>query len=363
MRTVLTILLNVITATACALRPGGTKKLVSENLALKQQLIVLNRGRRKAPNLMSTDRVLLALCTLFIGPDRITRIAVVVRPSTLLRFHRHLVKRKYSRLFTPRTRAKPGPKGPSNVIIELVLELKRRNPTFGSPRIASIVNDTLGVDIDKDVVRRILAQHCSPLFTGTDGPSWLTFFADAIDSVWSMDLFRCESIHLKTHWVLVVMDIYSRGIVGFAVQLGSVDGPALCAMFARAIGGTPPPDCLTTDNDPLFRYHRWHACLRVLEIDEIKSVPFVPQSHRFVERLIGTIRREYLDQTWFWTAADLESKLARFADYYNEYRVHAGICNCRPNAFGQEQLGSPKTGSTFRWRDHLNGRYQLPMAA
>jgi putative transposase len=59
------------------------------------------------------------------------------------------------------------------------------------------------------------------------------------------------------------------------------------------------PHDLSSDNDPLFLYHRWQANLRILDIKEIKSVPYVPLSHPFVERLIGTIRREYLDQAFF----------------------------------------------------------------
>ena len=73
------------------------------------------------------------------------------------------------------------------------------------------------------------------------------------------------------------------------------------------------PKHLSTDHDPLFRFHRWLANLRVLEIDEIKSIPHVPVSHPFVERLIGTLRREYLDRMFFWNALDLERKLQAFS--------------------------------------------------
>jgi hypothetical protein len=68
-------------------------------------------------------------------------------------------------------------------------------------------------------------------------------------------------------------------------------------MFNHAISGQPLPKYLSTDNDPLFRFHRWRVNLRVLEIKDVKSVPFVPCSHPFVERLIGTVRRGYLDHT------------------------------------------------------------------
>jgi putative transposase len=76
------------------------------------------------------------------------------------------------------------------------------------------------------------------------------------------------------------------------------------------------PKRISTDHDPLFRFHRWLANLRIREIEQIKSVPFTPVSHPFVERLIGTIRRELLDRTFFWDASDLARKLGDFSVYY-----------------------------------------------
>ena len=96
------------------------------------------------------------------------------------------------------------------------------------------------------------------------------------DSLWSVDLFRCESIHLKTHWVLVVMDQFTHRIIGFGVQAGEVDGRALCRMFNKAIARQGEPKYLSSDNDPLFQYHQWQANLRILDIKEIKSVPYAP---------------------------------------------------------------------------------------
>src|SRR6516162_6109095 len=125
------------------------------------------------------------------------------------------------------------------------------------------------------------------------GPSWLTFLGHMRDSLWSMDLFRCESAMLRTHWVLVVMDQYTRRIIGFGVHAGMVDGVALCRMFNRAIRGQRRmPNFLSSDNDPLYRFHQWQANVRILDVTEIKSVPYVPLSHPFVERLIGTVRHE-----------------------------------------------------------------------
>jgi putative transposase len=84
-------------------------------------------------------------------------------------------------------------------------------------------------------------------------------------------------------------------------------------MFNRAIRGQRwMSNYLSSDNDPLYRFHQWQANLRVLELTEIKSIPCVPLSHPFVEQLIGTLRREYLAHLLFWTTSDLETKLLDF---------------------------------------------------
>jgi putative transposase len=109
------------------------------------------------------------------------------------------------------------------------------------------------------------------------------------------------------------MDQFTRRIIGFGVHGGIVDGVALCGMFQRAIRGLSLPGYLSSDHDPLYRFHQWQANLRVLEVAEIKTIPHLPLSHPFVEGLIGAIRREYLDRTLFWTTADLETKAIRFS--------------------------------------------------
>ena len=83
------------------------------------------------------------------------------------------------------------------------------------------------------------------------------------------------------------------------------------------------PKYLSTDNDPLYRFHQRLANLRVLEVTEIKTVPYVPLSHPFVERLIDTLRRECPHRTLLLTHR-LEATLLDSQHYYNEHRTHAG---------------------------------------
>src|SRR6266852_2172678 len=109
--------LAVMTAKLCG--PGGVRAVIAENLLLKQQLIVLRRARQRAPNLTLSDRLLCGFWWLFLSPGRFRKVAIV--------------------------------------------ELKSRNPRFGCPRIARIISHTFGVDIDKNVVSRVLSKHYRPV--------------------------------------------------------------------------------------------------------------------------------------------------------------------------------------------------------
>src|SRR6185436_5211981 len=140
------------------------------------------------------DRLIAALCGGCIGAARLRRVAIVLKPATIVAFHRALVKRKYRLLFSPKRRGVPGPKGPSAELVAAILAMKERNPRFGCRRIAQQLSYAFGLEIDKDVVRRVLAKHYRP---GSGGPSWLTFLGHAKDSLWSIDFCRCESLLVK----------------------------------------------------------------------------------------------------------------------------------------------------------------------
>jgi len=210
MQYVFFLFFDLLTTLAKLTRPGGARSVVAENLLLKQQLIIHSRFRQRTPILTTLDRTVLGFLSLFLRPRRLVRSAVIIRPSTLLAFHNALKKRKYRLLYSNRGGRKPGPKGPTKEVIRAIVEMKQCNPRYGCPRIAQQVNLAFGLDIDKNVVRRILAVHYKPE-PGNSGQDW--------------------------------------------------------------------PERISSDNDPLFQYDQWKANLRVLDIEEIKSVPYVPMSH------------------------------------------------------------------------------------
>ena len=363
MKNAFLLTIHLVTLIIRLLSPCGMKTVAAENLVLKKQLLIIQRTRSKAPNLTTMDRLTFGWLAMLLSPRRLIQSAIIIRPSTLLTFHKALVKRKYLQLFSSTGKGKPGPKGPNNELIKAIVEIKQRNPNFGCPRIAHIINNTFGFKINKDVVRRVLMKHYHPRPDDRGGPSWLSFIANMKDSLWSIDLFCCESITLKTHWVLVVMDVWNRKLIGLSVNKGSVDGHTLCRMFNQIISNKSAPHYISSDNDPLFQFHRWKANLRILEIKEVKSIPFTPISHPYVERVIGTIRRECLDQTLFWSHVDLQNKLDNFTDYYNNHRVHSSLNGEVPANFGKERLQSVASLGKFEWKMLCRGLVQLPIPA
>jgi len=185
------LFLHLLVTVARLAGPGGARSVVAESVLVKHQLLILNRSRKRSPNLRSADRVVAGLCAFFIRPGRL------------------------------------------------------RNPSWGCPPIAPQITLAFGISIDRDVVRRILAARYEPT-PDSAGPSWLTVLGHAKDSLWSVDLFRCESAVLHTYWVLVVMDHWTRRI--------AVHGATLCRMFNHATGGQSVPTYLSAGHDPLYGF-------------------------------------------------------------------------------------------------------------
>ncbi len=364
MRVFFEFIVHLLITLFTLLKPNGVKAIASENLILRHQFIVAQRTRKRAPNLESSDRFIFGLFTGLINSKRLQRIAIIVKPVTLLKLHKALLNRKYRQLYSNKSNKKPGRKSPSKALIDIVLEIKQRNPNYGYRRISMQIFQSFGITISCFCVDRILKKYGGPA-QGGNGPSWLTFIGHMKDSLWSVDLFCCESIHLRSHWVMVIIDQYSRRIIGFAVHAGDGDGIAYCRMFNEIISGKSLSKYLSSDNDPLFELHRWQVNLRILEVNEIKSVPGCPTSHPFIERVIGSCRRKIVDHTLFWNENDLLNKLNHFKKYYNETRGHWSLGGDTP-----EQKSSPKNIienvanlDHYRWQKHCRGLFQTQIAA
>jgi hypothetical protein len=110
MRELFILIAHLLVTLAKLARPGGPGAVAAESLAVKQQLLIMKRAQRRAPKLTPWDRLVLGVCALFVSPKRLSKMAVILKPSTLLRFHHAVVKRKYRLLYGPRKRRRPAPR-------------------------------------------------------------------------------------------------------------------------------------------------------------------------------------------------------------------------------------------------------------
>ena len=182
-------------------------------------------------------------------------------------------------------------------------------------------------------VGRILRKHYDKNNPNQgNGPSWLSFIGHMKDSLWSVDLFRCESILLKSIWVMIIIDQYTRKIIG---------------LFS-----------------PCWRL-RWKANMNALDITEIKSIATTPVSHPFVERAIRTTRNELLDQVLFFNKYDLQNKLNNYQQYYNETRAHSSLGMNTPKEMASGEIISRKCVSidNYAWQSYCRELYKFPITA
>src|SRR5438270_1960652 len=126
MRDLIFLVVHTVITVWRVIQPGGVRAVIAESVLTKHQLLILNRSRRRAPNLRFRDRLIAGLCSLWISPKRRPRLAIAFKPSTFLNFHRALVQRKDRLLFSPKQRRKPGPKGPAAELVQAILDMKRR---------------------------------------------------------------------------------------------------------------------------------------------------------------------------------------------------------------------------------------------
>ena len=360
----LSICLRILLMLLQGKRKSIVKMLVCENFILRRQIQILLQRNKRRITLSPWDRLYLAFGLGLSNTKRLsTRVSIILSPETLLRYHRHLVKMKYSKLYTPIITKKRGPKRKSKELVQLVLALKNNNPSYGAEKIAGILSRR-GYKISDTTVRRILKKHGYDDEIKASGPSWLSFIGNSLNGLWSVDYFKVESICLKSYLVMVVIDVYSRKIIGFSVEKYPLTGSKLCRMFNKILNSSGIiPKRISTDNDPLFLYNQWLGNLSILDIDEIKTVSHVPWSHPYVERVIGITRQEYLRNIIFFGEVDLLTKLDEFQKYYNEGRVHSSIDFCTPHE--KEDSKKPNTIELedIKWKSYCRGLYKVPIAA
>jgi transposase InsO family protein len=291
-------------------------RLEAENLVLQQQINVLRRRMPKRPALTNVDR-LVFVCLYRWFPSTVDALAII-RPDTVIRWHRNGF-RAYWRW---RSRKQVGRPKVSAELRALIAEMSRANPLWGAPRIHGELLK-LGIEIAQSTVARYMAR-------GGRGrsQSWKTFLRNHAAGIGAMDFLIVPTVGFRLLFVLVILRHERRRLISL-----SVTAHPTAEWNARQITDTFPwdeaPDYMIRDRDASYG----HAVTRRLAAMGIRDHPTArrsPWQNGHAERLIGSVRREYLDQIVVFGEAHLRRILAGYAGYYNELRTHLSLAKDSP---------------------------------
>ena len=316
-----------------------------ENAVLRHQLAVL---RRKAgrPRLRRMDRVLLTAASRLLPRDRWS--SFLVTPQTLLRWHRELVRKKW----TYRRRGKLGRPPLDPAIRDLIVRLGRENPRWGCVRIQGELRK-LGVMVGATTIRTILRQAGLPPAPRRDGPSWSEFLRPQAQAILAMDFFTVETAWLRTLYVLFAIELGSRRVRVLGVTRNP--GSAWVVQQGRnlAMGeGLRGLRFLIRDRDSKFS-GPFDEIFRTEGVRVVKTPIRSPRANAFAERWVRTAREECLDHFLVFGRRHLHVVLREYVAHYNARRPHRSLALVPPDGPG-EPRASPQPSDVGR-RDVLGG--------
>jgi transposase InsO family protein len=288
-----------------------------EILALRHQLCVLERSVKR-PRLSAVDRWLWVCLSR--GWSGWRAALKFVKPATVIGW-----QCKGFRLFwTWKCRhGQPGRPAVSCEVRRLIRRMSRENPLWGAPKIHGELLK-LGIEISESSVSKYLVRPKGP-----PSQSWKTFLENHVKSLVSADFFTVPTIRFQTLYVFLVLAHERRGTLHFAVtQHPTAEWTA--HQLREAFPWDTAPRFLLRDRDAIFG-HEFVQQLKAMGIQQVLSTPGAPRQRAYIERLIGTIRRECLDHVIVFNESSLRRHLAAFTDYYHRSRTHLSLQKDTPD--------------------------------
>jgi putative transposase len=326
---------------------GGSHDDESKDLelfVLRHQLRVL---RRKAgrPRLTAIDRVLLAAVSRVLPRDRWG--AFLVTPQTLLRWHRELMRRKW----TFRRRGKAGRPPIDAEVRDLIVRLAKENPRWGCIRISGELR-SLGIRVGATTVRRLLRAHGLGPAPRRSGPTWSEFLRAQAHGILACDFLTVETIRLKTLYVLFFIELRTRRVhvVGATARPDSAWVTQQARNLAMDLNGHRIR-FLIRDNDAKFTAS-FDEVFRTEGADVIRTPIRAPRANAYAERWVSTVRAECLDWVIVRGSRHLEWLLRTYARHYNQHRPHRGLALDVPEP---QKPSTPARARDVRRRDVLGG--------
>jgi putative transposase len=291
--------------------------LQAEIVALRHQLAVYKRSVRRL-HVRPADRILWTWLSRHWASWR--EALVFVQPATVIAWQRKRFRDHWARM----SRAGKSGRPPiSKEIRELIRKVSGANPLWGTPRIVGELGK-LGIKVAKSTVDKYRVRSRKP-----PSPTWKTFLRNHVHDLMSIDLFIVPTIRFKLLFVLVVLAHSRRKVLHFNVT----ENPTAqwtAQQIVEAFPWDSAPKYLLRDRDAIYG-EAFQKRLRGIGIEPILSAPRSPWQNPFVERLIGTLRRDCLDHVIALNERQLKRVIARYLDYYHDWRTHLSLSMDAPN--------------------------------
>src|SRR6202521_2962097 len=300
-----------------------------ENLALRHQIGVLQRSARKRSKLTPRDRLLWAWLSRIWSDWR--SALTIVQPETVIAWHR----RRFRLFWAGRIRrGQPGRPTLPREVRDLIRRMCRENPTWGAPRIHGELRE-LGIDIGETSVSKSMVRCRHP-----PSQTWRTFLNNHLQQLVSIDFFTVPTIRFQVLYVFLVLAHDRRRILHFNVTAHPTAEWA-GQQPREAFPFDQLPRYLLRDRDAIFG-NDFREQLRDMGICEVLSAPRSPWQRAYVERVIGSIRRECLDHVIVFHENALRRTLHSYFDYYHRSRTHLslGKDSPEPRAIQPPEMGS-----------------------
>ena len=282
-----------------------------EILALRHQLAVCQQSVKR-PQLQPSDRLFWAcLSWLWAGWRQALEF---VQPRTVIAWRQQRFRDYWRRLSQS---GKPGRPTISKEVIELIQDMWRSNPTWGSPRIVGELCK-LGITVAKSTVEKYRPRDPKP-----SSPTWKAFLANHIKDIVACDFFTVPTVTFRILFVFVILAHERRRIVHFNVT----DHPTAEWTAQQIVDAFPwdtAPRYLLRDRDSIYGVV-FQSRVENMGIEEVKTAPRSPWQNPYVERVIGSIRRDVLDHVIVLGERHLRRVLRSYFDYYHHWRTHRSL--------------------------------------
>jgi len=341
LRPIAAMLANMLTIILCVVNAvfRSPQALILENLALRHQIQVPQRSRRRRPRFTSLDRGLWVLLSRIWSGWR--GALVIVRPETVVGWHR-----QGFRLYWKRKSRRSGRPRKSREIRNLVRRMARENPLWGAPRIHGELLK-LGIDVGETTVASYVPRTRKP-----PAQTWRTFLRNHASEIAAIDFFTVPTTTFKILYVFLALSHDRRRVI----HVNVTDAPTARWTALQVVQAFPwdtAPRFIVLYRDAIYGQEVCRA-LRGCGIEDVPTAPRSPWQNAYVERLIGSIRRECLDHVVILNEMHLRRVLREYLTYYGTSRTHRGLAKDCPDP---REVGQPDAGGEIVALPMVGGRH------